>query len=87
VIVLGDPFPDLSSRDSHYRIRIVVIVAGAAENLAPEDTLFEVARLPLQRLLYQVTQETGLAFAVPEYGAGKNSIQLLENCCLISSKG
>jgi len=79
LVVLGQPLPNLAGGAANYVVDIGVVIRSAAKYFDPDGPFFERVTPPLQSPFNDVLQETRIAFAVPERGAEKNSIELFPN--------
>src|SRR5262249_41930412 len=72
----GETFADFRGGHAYDGIRAAVIVGGAAEHHYAERTLLNILRLPRQGALNNVAQHIGVALAVSEEMALKQSFKL-----------
>jgi len=70
VVVLSDSLAYLPGGYADDRVVIAVIVRGAAEKLAAEDSLFEIVFLSVESFLDDVSEEWGVSLALREEGTG-----------------
>ncbi len=79
VIILSDPFSNLSGGGADNRIGIGVVVRLPAEHLHSEAPLFQFTWIAFQGVLNHVAQQVRIALTVLEKRIRKHAFQLLAN--------
>ena len=77
VVILCDSLPDLPCGGANYGIEVCIVIRFAAENFNAKSSLFEVCRVALQTLFYDVAEQIGVPLAVAEQGIRKDALELL----------
>jgi hypothetical protein len=76
-IVLGEPFPNLSSSDANYRIRASVIGGIPAKDQDSQGPLLDMTDRPRKRLFDDVAEQGGVPLAMSKEWVTEDSLQLL----------
>jgi hypothetical protein len=79
VIVLNEPFPNLSRCRAHHGIKIYIVTRFASESLDTDRPFLQITSVAKQRLLDGVCEQHWVSLAVGEQRVRDEASQLFAN--------